>query len=229
MSTGSVFAGWMMHATGRYKTLNLVFGAFPFIGTVLIYLMKEDSGPIQSWLSIIPLGFGNAVVLQTMLIALLVHLPDDQMAVGTGFGQVFRGIGQVGGVAISSAIFQSSLESELRNRIHRPNAEELIQRIRQSSRLITSLPPDLQRIARDSYSVGLKWVFFFAACSAALAYLVRLPIPDKVLEHRPRETVRNGESSSQSRPSNDDDESGNCIIHDGDHKVQNGILAPRPR
>ena len=64
------------------------------------------------------------------------------MAVGTGFGQVFKGIGkgfsfkrypslltqiissgQVGGVAISSAIFQSTLESELRSRI--PDAEEV--------------------------------------------------------------------------------------------------------
>jgi len=181
-------------------------------------------------------------VLQTLLIALLVHLPEDQMAVGTGFNQVFRGIGQVGGVAISSAIFQSSLESELRSRIHRPDAEDLIKRIRQSARLITSLPPDLQRIARDSYSASLKSVFFFAACSTMLAYLVRLPIPDKVLEHRPRErtSIRNGESSSpssssssspDSRPS-DDAESGNYIIHDApSHKGQrqNGRPAPRPR
>ena len=67
------------------------------------------------------------------------------MAVGTGFGQVFQGLGkwlplkkrypslltqfilsgQVGGVAISSAIFQSNLESELRSRIHRPDAEDV--------------------------------------------------------------------------------------------------------
>ena len=67
------------------------------------------------------------------------------MAVGTGFGQVFKGIGkgfsfkrypslltqiissgQVGGVAISSAIFQSNLESELRSRIiNRPDSEEV--------------------------------------------------------------------------------------------------------
>ena len=66
------------------------------------------------------------------------------MAVGTGFGQLFKGIGkglffkkypslltkfilsgQVGGVAISSAIFQSNLESELRSRIHRPDAEDV--------------------------------------------------------------------------------------------------------
>ena len=47
------------------------------------------------------------------------------MAVGTGFGQLFRGIGQVGGVAISSALFQSILNVELHKRIHRPDAEEV--------------------------------------------------------------------------------------------------------
>ena len=62
------------------------------------------------------------------------------MAVGTGFGQVFRGIGQVGGVAISSAIFQSSLESELRSRIHRPDAEDVRSPIRYSFHSILKNP-----------------------------------------------------------------------------------------
>ncbi|KAF9481292.1 vacuolar amino acid permease [Pholiota conissans] len=185
MSCGSVFAGWMMHKTGRYKAINLIFGAFPFIGAALIYNMKEDSGPIQSWLSIIPLGFGNAVVLQTVLIALLVHIPEDYMAVGTGFGQLFRGVGQVGGVAISSSIFQSNLEHNLRQRIHGPDADETIMHIRQNARLVSTLPPDLQRIARDSYDLSLHRVFFFAACSTLLAYMVRLPIPDKQLDMKP--------------------------------------------
>lgn len=47
------------------------------------------------------------------------------MAVGTGFGQLFRGIGQVGGVAISAALFQSILNVELHKRIHDENAEEV--------------------------------------------------------------------------------------------------------
>ena len=47
------------------------------------------------------------------------------MAVGTGFGQLFRGIGQVGGVAISSALFQSILARELHARIRTPDAEEV--------------------------------------------------------------------------------------------------------
>lgn len=65
------------------------------------------------------------------------------MAVGTGFGQLFRGIGmcllrinllsvhvpfligQVGGVAISAALFQSTLSTELHKRIRGPDAEEV--------------------------------------------------------------------------------------------------------
>ncbi|KAF8723220.1 hypothetical protein AX14_009396 [Amanita brunnescens Koide BX004] len=186
MSIGSMFAGWMIHYTGEYKILNLIFGAFPFIGTTLITQISENSSPIQSWLSIIPLGFGNAVVLQTMLIALLAHLPESQIAMGTGFNQLFRGLGQVGGVAFASAIFQSNLDSELRARITGPNAEELIQRIRQSARLVIDLPPPMQRVARDAYAASLKRVFMFAATSTFLAYLVRLPVPGKHLEKRTR-------------------------------------------
>ncbi|KAJ7830013.1 major facilitator superfamily domain-containing protein [Mycena olivaceomarginata] len=182
MSTGSVFAGWVMHRTGRFQDAQSHIGIFPTIGATLISLMREDSGPIQSWLSIIPLGFGNAVVLQTMLIALLANLPESQMAVGTGFGQLFRGIGQVGGVAISSAIFQSRLETELRKRIHTPNAEELIRQIRRNSAFVRTLEPEQQREARDSFSIALKTVYIFAACLTFTAYCVRLPIPDMDLD-----------------------------------------------
>ncbi|KAF5351470.1 hypothetical protein D9757_012871 [Collybiopsis confluens] len=186
MSLGSVFAGWMMHRTGKYKMINMIFGIFPFVGTVLISRIHENSGWVQSWFSIIPMGFGNAVVLQTMLIALLAHIPESHMAVGTGFGQLFRGLGQVGGVAISSAIFQSKLDSALRKRIEGPDAEEIITHIRQNARAISTLPPKLQRIARDSYAVSLKTVFFFASVSTLMAYISRLPIPEKDLDSRPR-------------------------------------------
>ena len=58
-----------------------------------------------------PLGFGNAVVLQTMyskfmsgendinlayyllLVALVSNLPEHHMAIGTGFVQLLRGLG----------------------------------------------------------------------------------------------------------------------------------------
>jgi len=103
-------------------------------------------------------------------------------------------IGQVGGVAISSALFQSRLDSELRARIHTPHADkvgsamnrtnfrvlthfdQLIMNIRQSTSFVNSLPPELQREAHISYTLGIKSVFYFAAVCAFLAYLIRIPV-----------------------------------------------------
>ncbi|KAI0738091.1 major facilitator superfamily domain-containing protein [Daedaleopsis nitida] len=167
ISLGSLFAGWVMHRTGTYRRLNLIFGLFPFVAAILLSMMREDSHPVTLWLSIIPAGFGNAVVLQTML-----TLPR---------------VGQVGGVAVSSALFQSILTKELRKRIHGDGAEEMISKIRHSSTLVAQLPPDLQRAARDSYAISLRAVFIMAAVSTLLAYIVRLPIPDQPLDQpRPR-------------------------------------------
>ncbi|KAF7307903.1 Vacuolar amino acid permease [Mycena kentingensis (nom. inval.)] len=208
MSTGSLFAGWMMHRTGRYKTINLIFGIFPFVGAVLISsLSAQDTtarqtgwGWIRSWLSIIPLGFGNAVVLQTMLIALLAHLPESQMAVGTGFGQLFRGIGQVGGVAVSSAIFQTRLDGELRGRFP-AGTDELIMSIRRSAGYVFKLEPEEQRWARDAYASSLRTVYIFAACSTFLAYLVRLPIPDQDLDKAHARRQKQAQAQAQAQTS----------------------------
>lgn len=203
MSCGSMFAGWMVHRTGKYKLLNLIFGAFPFLAATFITQIREDSGPAQLWFSIIPFGFGNAVVLQTMLVALLAHLPRSQMAVGAGFVQLFRGLGQVSGVGVASALFQYTLSAELRKRIHGPGADQLINRIRHSATLIAALPLETQRAARDSYAIALRAVFIMAAFSTAVAFIVRLPIPEKSLDHQPpKEPVS---SPTEPRVPNGDD------------------------
>ncbi|KAJ3711115.1 hypothetical protein DFJ43DRAFT_1161856 [Lentinula guzmanii] len=49
-----------------------------------------------------------------------------QLPVCLILGQPFRGIGQVGGVAISSAIFQWKLDGALREQIDGPDAEQII-------------------------------------------------------------------------------------------------------
>ncbi|KAJ3502815.1 hypothetical protein NLJ89_g8716 [Agrocybe chaxingu] len=196
ISSGSFFAGWMMKRYGCYKSLNMIFGILPFCAAVLMTKMKETSNSAYLWLTIMPLGFGNAIVLQTMFIALVSHLPESQMAVGTGFAQLLRGLGQVGGLAFASAVFQSRLNTELHKSF--PNgSEELIMRIRHSVRLVGSLPPDTQRLARDAYAASLKSVFILAASASILAYLARLPIPDKRLEDSvPRTNSLDSDDSS---------------------------------
>ncbi|KAF9481317.1 vacuolar amino acid permease [Pholiota conissans] len=219
ISTGSLFAGWMMRRYGRYKTMNMIFGAFPFFAAMLMMQMRESSNQAHLWLTIMPLGFGNAIVLQTMFIALVSHLPESQMAVGTGFAQLLRGLGQVGGLAAASAVFQSRLDTELHARFPR-EAEELIRRIQHSARLVAVLPPDSQRIARDSYAASLKSVFMLAAGASLLAYFARLPIPDKRLDD-----TGNSLDSEESSASSDDASSTYEEIRDDEGK----IVRPRRR
>ncbi|KAG6836131.1 hypothetical protein H0H93_011051 [Arthromyces matolae] len=186
ISLGSLFAGYMMHRMGRYKVINLTFGWFPFIGASMVASLRKDSSAFLTWFGIV----GACHFEKHMTYAHLAgHLPDppriwkrceSQMAVGTGFGQLFRGIGQVGGVAVSAAIFQSRLDTELRQRFTGPDAEEMIMKIRHSSQIVATLPPELQMQARDSYEVSLRTVFTFSAISTLLAFV----IPDRSLDER---------------------------------------------
>ncbi|PVF97617.1 MFS general substrate transporter [Serendipita vermifera] len=178
MSFGLLFAGWMMHRTGKYKVLNVIFGIFPTLAAVLIASLTTESSEWLQWIIPIPLGFGNSVVLQTTLIALLASVDRPSMAVAMGFVQLFHGLGQVSGVAIFSTIFQSLLNKELHARITGSGSEELIEKVKHSSEIVRHLPPESQVPVRESHAHALRAVFIMAACSAFAAFLVRLPIPE---------------------------------------------------
>lgn len=57
-----------------------------------------------------------------------------------------------------------------------PRPSQIVRRIRESAKLVVSLPPDLQRAARDSYAIALRAVFITAMCSTLMAYIVRLAV-----------------------------------------------------
>ncbi|PVG01894.1 hypothetical protein CPB86DRAFT_698295 [Serendipita vermifera] len=202
MSLGSLFAGWMMHRTGKYKVLNVVFGIFPTLAAVLIASLTVESSEWLQWLSLIPLGFGNSIVLQTTLIALLASVDKPSMAVAMGFVQLFRGLGQVSGVAISSAMFQSLLNKELHARLAGPGSEELIEKVKHSSDIVRQLPPNLQEPVRESYASALRAVFIMAACCTFAAFLVRLPIPELSMDEDGEESsdFESGSDSTSPTP-----------------------------
>ena len=56
------------------------------------------------------------------------------------------------------------------------SSSKIIRRIRESAKLVISLPPDLQRDARDSYDIAVKNVFAMAACSTLIGYIVRFGV-----------------------------------------------------
>ncbi|KAJ3740121.1 hypothetical protein DFH05DRAFT_1559873 [Lentinula detonsa] len=98
--------------------INTILETFPFIGTVLISQIHENSGWIQSWFSIIPMGFWKrSSVTDHAYCTTCTYMPLVLDSV--------RGKGQVGGVAISSTIFQWKLDGALRKRIDGPDVEQV--------------------------------------------------------------------------------------------------------
>lgn len=44
---------WFMAKTGRYKILTNLFGLFPCVAAILVYLLRENSSEFEQWFSIV--------------------------------------------------------------------------------------------------------------------------------------------------------------------------------
>lgn len=65
------------------------------------------------------------ILLMLSTVALISAVSRADMAAATGMSYLFRYTGQVTGVAMSSAVMQSMLSSQLKKRITGPNAAEV--------------------------------------------------------------------------------------------------------
>ncbi|KAI0003006.1 vacuolar amino acid permease [Russula compacta] len=157
ISTGSVFAGWVMRRTGKLYTLTLLSALCTLYASTMVAMWNDNSSKWHLWSDLIPQGFGMASLVTTTLIALISCVSKTDVAVATGLSYLFRTTGQVLGVSLSGALLQGILLSKLRQRIHGPNAEEL--------------DPTLRKSAIDSYADALRAVFI---CQIAMNFLTLL-------------------------------------------------------
>ncbi|KAH9938404.1 vacuolar amino acid permease [Fomitopsis serialis] len=177
ISTGSVFAGWIMRRTGKLYTLTLVSSFTTVIAASLLVFWNEDTSWLHLWFDIVPQSLGMASVITTTLIAMIASVVKEDLAVATGITYLFRTTGQVLGVSLSGALLQAILTRKLRERITGPGAIE----IRHSTNLIPELEPHLRRAAVDSYADALRVVFICQAVANFLCFLCCIPIQENSL------------------------------------------------
>ncbi|KIK65443.1 hypothetical protein GYMLUDRAFT_70555 [Collybiopsis luxurians FD-317 M1] len=181
ISTGSVFAGWMMRRTGKLYRLTLCSGFMCILASMSVILWNQSTSSIHLWIDIVPQGFGMASLITTTLIAMIAGVQREDMAVATGITYLFRTTGQVLGVSISGAILQAVLLQKLRLRIQGPGSAELIYDIQHSTNIIPTLDPLHKAAAINSYADALQIVFICQAVWNFLAFLWCIPIQENVL------------------------------------------------
>ncbi|GAA5977997.1 hypothetical protein JCM11641_004353 [Rhodosporidiobolus odoratus] len=211
LSIGSLFAGFVIRKTGRYYWLIVISSSFPIIALTSFVFLDENSGWVQSWLSILPSGFGFASVITAGLIALIASVDRSEMATATGLTYLFRYVGQVVGVASSASVLQTVLNDQLQKRITGEGSAKIIDQIRHVSTSIPSLPLPLQQAARTSYHLALRAVFLLNLVVAVLCFLSTLPIREMELpgsfeeEEEVRRAAAGGEGDEEGAPERERD------------------------
>ncbi|KAF8974403.1 vacuolar amino acid permease [Flammula alnicola] len=206
LSTGSVFAGWLMRRTGKLYTLTLVSSGMSILASVFASRWNENSSAFHLWFDLVPQGFGMASFITSTLIAMIAGVYKEDMAVATGITYLFRTTGQVLGVSLSGTILQAVLLQKLRERIQGPGSAQIIYAIQHTAQIIPTLEPHLQKAAVASYADALRVVFICQAAITFLGFLACVPIQESPLpgtRAEQEEHYRNQESAGRGASEHD--------------------------
>lgn len=165
MAIFSPLAGLYVNRARRYKWAIVLSACGPLLSMILLTFLGPHSSEFVQWTAVIPMGTGFGALLTLTLVANLEAVSRDEIATATGFVFIWRCIGQVLGVGISDAVFQTSLGHELALRF---KDGTLIDRLRKASSVIKKLPLSQRLLAREAYGAALRNTFIFGSIGAAI-------------------------------------------------------------
>ncbi|RMZ85913.1 hypothetical protein DV736_g6532, partial [Chaetothyriales sp. CBS 134916] len=156
-STAGIAAGYIITYTRRLKP-TLVFGAIMYLlGSIVLSFINKDVSESLSLVMIIGVPLGQGFIFpNSMMSALAVSAQADQAVVTTTIG-LWRNLGFVLGVAISSLVFQNSLIANLEKKVTGPDKKAIIEAVRSSVEAISTLEdPSQGQGASKLIGIGKK-------------------------------------------------------------------------
>ncbi|WRT65299.1 uncharacterized protein IL334_002242 [Kwoniella shivajii] len=180
MSVSAPIMGYICRRTLHFKWLTVLNCAGPLLSMAMFVFLREDSSLAAQWLSVVPMGLGFSGLLTLTLVGMLNSVDVDDIATATGFVFVWRSLGQVFGVGLSSAVFQVSLAEQLDRRFDSP---DIIDKLRHVFHAIDDLPKAWQRdTAREAFRIALRNTFIFGLIGATLVFITSLFLTDDRLK-----------------------------------------------
>lgn len=194
-AAGSLWAGLYMKRTGKYWRANIVCCLLNIASTAYGCFWNESTPSWVEYMTFVPQAFGTSAIFTFMLIGLIASVPKDKVAVATGTVYLFRSLGQVIGVSLSTALFQLLLQSQMYRNITpdlmphpRDGVEEvrqLISALRHDASLVLTLQPEaLRHAAQVSYMYAIKWVFIVVTLLNLLYLAVCWPVEEYELSDK---------------------------------------------
>ncbi|KAL6236271.1 hypothetical protein BDW75DRAFT_229601 [Aspergillus navahoensis] len=162
--SGSLFAGFVMKWTGKYYWLTAAGYVSLTLGLIVITLFSgvvaESLVPIL--IGTVACAFGNGIGVTTTLISLISNATPEDQAVVTACSYLFRSLGSVIGLALSSTVVQQVLRNRLRYALRdSKDIDRIVDGVRQSLDFIKTLDPAVARTVRDCYGWATNKGFAF--------------------------------------------------------------------
>ncbi|PUU81009.1 major facilitator superfamily domain-containing protein [Tuber borchii] len=181
--SGSLFGGLMIQKTGKYYYLTVFAYTLFFFGTIPVFLATGILGNSTPTISaaIVCMGFGSGMAVTSTLIALIAAAGHEDQAVATAVSYLFRALGQVMGVSVSSMLVQGSLRRELTRVLDGADADEIIRKVRSSLSAINTLTPATAALVLAAYRNAVHLAFLLGTVLAFFSVVSCVFIREKTL------------------------------------------------
>ena len=174
--SGSLFGGLLMQKTGRYYWLTVAAFTVLLVGVLIVMLCADVvvNNTYGIAVGLVLAGFGNGIGVTSTLIGLISNAAQADQAVATACSYLFRSLGSIVGLSLAATVVQQSLRNELQDRLSSgKDAEEIVQKVRQSLDFIRTLSPEVRQVVRQCYSHATRngfglmlGIVFFSMLSA---------------------------------------------------------------
>lgn len=160
---------------------------WPLISAAVLYpcsiiglvCMRRGFSATVLLLALVPYSLANGLQYTTTAVAVLATSTSDEHAIVMSTLAIWRSLGNVLGVALSSVIVQDALLYYLDMFVRGPRRDDVIAQARRSVQMIAELDQPYQDQVVESYSAALRLAFgsciVMAIISAFLIVRIKLP------------------------------------------------------
>ncbi|KZT61236.1 MFS general substrate transporter [Calocera cornea HHB12733] len=156
---GGVASGVYIRTVGKYRTILFWLGILQFVPCFLLSTFGQGTWEGLTWIILMPQRFGSSGFNGTLFIAILSTIKRTEIAQITSIRFLSQSLGNLIGMALSSAVQQSVLSTELTARISGSDAQFVISEVRRNATAILDLSPELRDASILSYTASLRAVF----------------------------------------------------------------------
>ncbi len=185
---GSMLAGQVMVAAGRYKVLPLVAACVLTLGMLLMATLSPTTPLWLVALFMLITGLGIGPAMSVGATAVQNAVAPSLLGVATASANMFRLVGGSIGTSVYGVLFAAGLEARLAEELARGQIVDLRAL---NAATVASMPPELRDAVMRAFSEVLHPIFLIGAGLAVVAALASLAIREvplsAILPHNPPE------------------------------------------